>query len=130
MTNKTDTSRRASWARVTVRVKMPNSEPYHRDLGLSHRIQYAQAYLLAKIWHTAQIFPIPQQCAQQIVTVVVWYVWRGSIFRVPVSTLQRRKEEGGWGMIDVAVKCRTLLFTRMWALSHRKGLAPAEWLQY
>jgi hypothetical protein len=85
MKNKTETSRRDSWSRVTARVKMQAGEAYHRDLGLSHRILYA--YLLAKIWHTAQIFPIPQQCAQQIVAAVVRYIWRVSIFRVPVSTL-------------------------------------------
>jgi hypothetical protein len=96
MTNKTETSRRASWSRVTARVKMHASGAYHRDLGPSHRILYANANLLAKIWHAAQLFPIPQQCAQQIVAAVVWYIWRGSIFRVPVSTLQRRKEDGGW----------------------------------
>jgi hypothetical protein len=33
-------------------------------------------------------------------------------------------------MLDVAVKCRALLFTRTWAQDHRKGSAPAEWLQY
>jgi hypothetical protein len=96
----------------------------------SQRILYAHAYLLAKIWYTAQIFPIPKSFTQQIVAAIVWYIWRDSIFRVPVSTLQRRKEEGGWKMVDGVVKCRARLFARMWAQSHRKGSAPAEWLQY
>jgi hypothetical protein len=99
-------------------------------VSLSHRIFYVQANLLATIRHTALIFPIPHQCAQQIIVVVVWYIWRGSIIRVIMSTLQRRKEEGWWGMIDVAIKCRALLFARMWARSYRKGCAPSELLQY
>jgi hypothetical protein len=130
MASETETSRRISWSRVTASVKKQASEAYQRDLGLSQRILYAHAYLLAKIWHTAQIFPTPKSCAQQIVAAIVWYTWRGSIFRVPVSTLQRRKGEGGWRMVDVEIKCTALLFARMWTQSHRKGSAPAEWLQY
>jgi hypothetical protein len=43
-----------------------------------------------------------------------------------VSTLQRRKEEGGWGKIDVVVKCRAMVFASLWAKSHSKGSASAE----
>jgi hypothetical protein len=106
MASETETSRRISWPRVTASVKKQASEVYQRDLGLSRRILYAHAYLLAKIWHTAQIFPNPKSCAQQIVAAIVWYIWRGSTFRVPVSTLQRLKGKGGWRMADVEMKCR------------------------
>jgi hypothetical protein len=129
MTKKTETSRRASWSTVTAKVKAHAREAYHRDLGLLHCILYAHAYLLANIWHTSQIFPIRKECVQQIAAAVVSYIWLGSIFRMPVSTLQRWKEEGGWGMIDMMVKCRALLLARMLAQSHREGSAPAEWLQ-
>jgi hypothetical protein len=71
MASETETSRRYSWSRVTASVKKQSSEACQRDLGLSQRILYAHAYLLAKIWHRAQIFPIPKSCAQQIVAAVV-----------------------------------------------------------
>jgi hypothetical protein len=74
MARETETSRRKSLSRVTVSVKKQASEAYQRDLGMSQRIPNAHAYLLAKIWHTAQIFPIPKSCAQQIVVAVVWYI--------------------------------------------------------
>jgi hypothetical protein len=58
MTNNTDTSRRACWSSVTGKVMLHAREAYHRELEMSHRILYAHAYILAKIWHIAQIFPI------------------------------------------------------------------------
>jgi hypothetical protein len=46
--------------------------------------------LLSKLWYVAQILPIPAQYARQIIAVILWYIWRGGIFRVPVSTLYRK----------------------------------------
>ena len=45
-----------SWARVTGHVRALARDVYVRDLCLIQRIQYVYAYLLSKIWHTAQIF--------------------------------------------------------------------------
>jgi hypothetical protein len=36
---------------------------------------------------------------------------------------------GGWEMMDIAVKCRTLLLSRMWHLSKRNGTATAAWMK-
>ena len=41
-------------------------------------------------------------------------------FRVPVSTLQRNKTEGGWGLVDEATKCRALLLVRMYPQGTRE----------
>jgi hypothetical protein len=68
--------------------------------------------------------------AQQIVTAITWYIWKGSIFRVPVSTLQKQKPDGGWNMIDIVAKCRALLYARMWLQINRKGSMTAEWLKH
>jgi hypothetical protein len=58
MTRKTNISQRHSWEKVTAQVKRKTKGTYYKDLGLEQRIQYVYLYLLAKIWHTAQIFPI------------------------------------------------------------------------
>jgi len=50
-------SGKSSWTRVTRQVKAMASEVYGRDLCLIQRIQYVHTFLLAKIWHIAQIFP-------------------------------------------------------------------------
>jgi hypothetical protein len=60
---------------------------------------------------------------------ITWYIRHGAIFRVPISTLQRRKEHGSLDLIDVAAKCRVLLIARLWTRGIRDGSLIAEWLQ-
>jgi hypothetical protein len=100
------------------------------DICLTHRIQYVHTYILAKIWHNLQIFPASKEYFRQIVMVITWYIWHGAVFRVPISTLQRRKDHGGLELIDVAAKCRVLLITRLWAQGKVEGSLTAEWLQF
>ena len=57
--------------------------------------------------------------------------WLGATFiRVSISILQRKNEQGGWELLDVAAKCRALLLSRMWAQGQREWSATAAWLQY
>jgi hypothetical protein len=121
---------RANWTRVTQLVRVQARKTYSRDLDLSQRIQFAHTYLMAKIWHTAQILPAPTDCIRQIVSVIGWFIWRGAIFRVPISTLQRRKDEGGWELTDIAAKCCALLITRLWAQSHSTNSITNDLLKH
>ena len=57
-----------------------------------------QLRLLAKIWYTAQILP-PLLAHTQKLTIFNWYIWQGTTFRVPATTLQQLKE-GGWALPD------------------------------
>jgi len=50
----------------------------------------------------AQILPPPKHNLRQINMTISWFLWKGEIFLVPLSTLQRTKKEGGWGMIKTA----------------------------
>ena len=69
------------------------------------RIQYIHNYLVERLWYLAQIYPppntpthpsTPDECVRQLNTSISWYVWRGEIFRVPLSTLkgEKLKEDG------------------------------------
>ena len=74
-------------------------DAYARELSLDRRIQYVHDFLLAKVWNVAQIFPPPDECIRMLNTSISWFLWKEAIFRVPLSTLQRRKDEGGWDLI-------------------------------
>ena len=52
----------------------------------------------------AQILPPTKDNLRQIIMTISWLLWKGAIFRVPLSTLQRTKKERGWGMIQPAAK--------------------------
>ena len=128
-TKETNKSQRLNWEQVEKKIKLHAQGTYHRELGLAHRIKYAQVYLLAKLWHIAHIFPPWEGSMQRIMSAIAWYIWKGEIFRVPLSTLQKNKSEGGWNMINVEAKCRTIFYVRMWAqlANGRKG--TTHWLR-
>ena len=58
---------------------------------------------------------------QQLTTLCTWFIWQGAVFRVPVTTLQRPKEQGGWLLANIDAKCRTLLYAQLWLLCAREG---------
>ena len=107
----------ASWADIAVN---GNRDTYKRNLSLSQRNRYVQAYLLAKIRHKDQVFPAPTTCTRQLTTAIAWYTWKGATFRVPISTLQKPKRQEGWGLIDIG---------RTWVKNRKKSSASATWLR-
>jgi len=119
----------SSWSRITNTVRLQARKAYTRDLDLAQRIQYVHTYLFAKLWYMAQVLPAPSVQIRQIVSAVAWFIWQGGIFRVPLSTLQKKKK-GGWGLTDVETKCRTLLLYQTWMQSRRDREITAEWLRY
>jgi hypothetical protein len=93
------------------------------------RIRYVHDYLLGKIWHTSQILPITAEGVRQLNSTVAWYIWRGETFRVPLSTLHRSVDEGGWNRINIWAKSRALFVLRLRAQGQREGTPTADWLK-
>ena len=60
---------------------------------------------------------------------ITWYIWRGDIFRVPLSTLQLPKQKGGWGLLNIAAKCKALYAYRLRATSTGGSMLTALWLR-
>jgi hypothetical protein len=110
--NTTAQSAVSSWTRIASMVRLQAREAYIRDFDFAQRIQYVHTYILAKLWYTSQVLPAPSVQIRQIVSAVAWFIWQGDIFRVPVSTLQKKKKNGGWGLNDVETKFRARLLYR------------------
>ena len=102
---------------------------YYLEVCLDKRISCVHAYILATASYIAQILPLPTNCVRQINMAITWYIWRGEIFRVPLSTLQLPKEKGGWGLINIAAKCKTLYVYRLRDSSNNRGEITAAWLR-
>jgi len=96
-----------SWAGVLRSIRAQARKAYARTLCLAQRLPYVHRCLLSKIWYLAQILPPTKEHVQQLTTVCTWLIWQGAIFRVPVSTLQLPKEQGGWALANTDVKCKT-----------------------
>jgi len=96
---------------LTAKIRARVQEAYHRALNLEHRVRYVNDLLLARAWFTTQISPPPPtDYVRQINTA---FLWKGAIFRVQLSTLQRPKEYGGRALIHIMAKYMTLFILRM-----------------
>jgi len=118
-----------SWSIVSSRVRSAAQDAYYRDMNLAMSIKFVHVFLLARIWYVAQIFPPPAGHIPQINTSIAWFIWRGDIFRVPISTLQRGRSGGGWDLIHVWKKCRDLFLNRLYVQSGFEGSFTASWLR-
>jgi hypothetical protein len=120
----------ASWKQVTRRIKSLTRDAYYRELYLARRIIYVHCYVLGTAWYTAQIFPLPTECERQINAAIAWYLWRGEIFRVPISTLTRQKHQGGWDLVNLAAKSRALFLCRLTTNNECEGSFTKDWLRH
>lgn len=60
---------------------------------------------------------------------ITWYVWRGDIFRFPLSTTCMKRETGGWKLAHVEAKCRTLFIIRLQLQGRIAGKITHWWLK-
>ena len=100
-----------SWTKTTAKIRAQAQEAYCRLLTLDKRIQFVHEYLMPRAWYVSQIYPPPPPdvCVRQLNMTISWFVWKGDIFRVPLSTLYRPKEEGGWDLTILPAKSHALL---------------------
>ena len=124
-----DATVQESWTSVTNAVRTQARTAYARNLCLAHRVQYVQTYVLTKLWYLAQVLSPPTRHIQQLTTTCTLFIWRGAYFRVPKATLQWPKNQGGWTLPDIALKCRALLLGRMRTLAAQKTFATAAFLR-
>jgi hypothetical protein len=59
------------------------------------------------------MLPLPNRYFWQLTIICAWFIWKGASFRIPISVLQRPKEEDGWDMANIESKYKTLLYNRI-----------------
>ena len=128
ITSKVQDSAHKSWTITTAQIRAPTQDAYCRDLSLDKRIKYVHDYLMTRVRYIAQIYPPLDECVRRLKT-ISWYVWGGEIFRVPLSTLQNRKGEGGWDLTHIIAKSCALFLYRLRQQGVRSGTLTAEWLR-
>ena len=80
-------------------VRLEAKKAYDKDACIAHRMRYANICLLSKLWYIAQIFPAPRTYIQRITAEITWYIWKGVVFKVPITTLQSPKGMEGWEVV-------------------------------
>jgi hypothetical protein len=100
-------------------------------MGLDTRLAYVNHYLLARAWYVAQVLQIPGVCIRQIRTAITCFIWKAPFqikHVIAYATLRRPKLEGGWGLTDVEVKSRAILYYRMTEQGGMVGTIMADWI--
>ena len=72
----------------------------------------------------------PSYRLKQLTKICSWYIWQGARFRVLMQTLHRPKHEGGWGLPNVAVKCKTLLYHTILTLRALGGRVMSDLFRF
>ena len=98
-------------------------------LTLNKKIQFVHEYFIVRVWYVSQIYPPPDVCVRQLNTTISWFVWKGDIIRVSLSTLYRPKEEGGWDLMNLPAKSRALLLYRMRQQVMKQGTLTSDWMR-
>jgi hypothetical protein len=117
-----------TWVRITGKDRVQAQRAYDCDSNLARRIQYIHTNLLSKLWYAAQILPAPQVYTHKLTMAVSWYIWKGKIFKVPTSTLQRTKQKESMDLIHITAKCRALLLSHMHMQGQNACSTTATWL--
>jgi len=72
--------------------------------------------------------PPPTESVRQMNTAISRFIWKGAIFKVPLSTLHLTKEARGRALIHIMAKCMTLFILRMEKQRKQKATFKTDWL--
>jgi hypothetical protein len=97
-------SSRKGWSMETTKIRAQAQDIYHRVMSLNNMMHYVHDYLLVMAWYTSQIFPPPEDSVLQLNMTTPWYLWKGEIFRVPLTKVYMKKEDGGWNLVNLTAK--------------------------
>ena len=119
-----------NWKHVVAAVQGVLASNTARALSLQQRAEFVSVFALAKLWHAAQVLPLPDKCAEQLQKAVSMFMFKGSLFRLKAELCCQPRSKGGLGVPDLALKAHALFAGRWESLLHvdPDGLA-AEWLQ-
>jgi len=119
---------RDSWLRFINAIRAQARQSYARNLSLAQRIQYVKMHLFAKLSFLALILLLPHLHAQQLTAIATWFIWRGSIFKVPATNQQLSKWKGRLDFPHVETKCKAFLYNRLQMTGAKPGTVLSDFM--
>ena len=93
-----------------------------------YRIRYVNKVILATAWYTTQNFLPLTDSVRQMNTEISWFLWKGKIFKVPLTALQLPKEDGGRTLVHIMARFMTLFILRMENQRQQTAIFTTDWL--
>ena len=123
------TTIKLNWPRVVQVVKGTLSRNNVRHLNLKQRALFVNMFALSKLWHVAQVLPIRKMDVKAIKTAISYFLWKGSLFSLPIDVCCSPKSEGGLGLPDIHLRCNAMFAVRWQSLLFTDSDSFAsEWL--
>ena len=91
------------------KIKSHTQVLFNRRLSLFQRAAYVNSCILSKVWYLSHIYPISEPYSKEINRTVFNYVWCGKYEPIRRTTLFKPKCKGGLGLVNCALKSKTLL---------------------
>jgi hypothetical protein len=113
------------WTKTTAIIRKQPQENYCRTMTLDMIIKYAHGACMVCVTN----LPPPDVCVRQLNTTISWFIWKGDIFRVPLSTLYQPKEVGGWDVTNFSAKSHAVLLYRMRQNMTKQGTITWAWFR-
>ena len=128
MTTYSKNSAKVLWTALTSKIWGQAQDNYHRALNLESRIRYVNEVILTTAWYMTQILPPPPDCVRQMNAALSYFIWKGAIFKAPLSTLQQPKDASGRALIHIMAKWMTLFILRMGRQGQQTDTFTTDWL--
>lgn len=120
---------RINWPRVLQGVRGVLTANAARALTLQQRVGFIKMFALSRMWHVAQVIPLPTAVRKEIEKALRLFLWRGHIFKVKWDVACTPRSTGGLGLPDVENKCAALYAGRWQGiLVDDPDCFSAEWL--
>ena len=69
-------------------------------------------FQFSQLWYQTQILRIVNEELRHINSATAWFIWSGSVFRMPLSIVYLEPQEEGLGLIDVKAKFITFFLNQ------------------
>jgi hypothetical protein len=78
---------RCAWSSIVTHNRHSLCSAFRRDLHCLQRVRYVNIFQLSQLWYQTKILRTVNEDLPHINSAMAWYIWSGSIFRVPLLTL-------------------------------------------
>jgi len=110
------------WEPMTNLIQAQARLAYGRKLCIPQRVQYVQTMLLARKWYMTDLSPIQSELQSSDYCYTLVHMAGDNLSGADIHTPKKTKQ-GGWALVDIAAKCKTILLNRMWIQSNKEGTA-------
>jgi hypothetical protein len=96
---------------------------------LCHRINSVHTYILSKVLYCSQVILITNEYARKFTNAMLWYIWKGNIFRVFTTTLQIETVQGDINLTEDKANCTTTFVTRCVEQRESNTTTTTAWIR-